>query len=100
MIALTATTQHPPPHPTERATVNTLLKHPESVQYREITQPQQGYTTEITGGLLMREKREYGWTVKVTINAKDSRDRYVGFKTYVPVPWREDRRCPLAFARG
>jgi ketosteroid isomerase-like protein len=58
------------------------LKHPESVQYREITKPEQGYTTEVTGGMLMREKREYGWTVKTTIDAKNSHDRYVGFKTY------------------
>jgi ketosteroid isomerase-like protein len=58
------------------------LKHPDSVQYREITKPEQGYTTGITGGFLMREKREYGWTVKATINAKDSDDGYVGFKTY------------------
>lgn len=58
------------------------LKHPQTVQYREITQPEQGYTTELTGGLLMREKRNYGWTVKVTINAMDSHDHYVGFKSY------------------
>lgn len=58
------------------------LKHPESIQYGKITQPEQGYTTKITGTLLMSEKREYGWTVKATINAKDSRDSYVGFKTY------------------
>jgi ketosteroid isomerase-like protein len=58
------------------------LKHPESVQYREITKPEQGYTTEVTGGLLMREKREYGWTVKTTIDAKNSHDSYVGLKTY------------------
>jgi ketosteroid isomerase-like protein len=58
------------------------LKRPDSVQYREITKPEQGYTTGITGGFLMREKREYGWTVKATINAKDSDDSYVGFKTY------------------
>jgi ketosteroid isomerase-like protein len=74
------------------------LKHPESVQYREITQPQQGYTTEITGGFLMREKREYGWTVKATINAKDSHDRYIGFKTYTFLFRGEkivDARLPL-----
>jgi ketosteroid isomerase-like protein len=58
------------------------LKHAESVQYRDIGKPVQGYTTEITSGFLMREKREYGWTVKATINAKDSHDTYVGFKTY------------------
>jgi ketosteroid isomerase-like protein len=58
------------------------LKHPESVQYREITKPTQGYTTEVAGGILMSEKRLYGWTVKATINAKDSHDSFVGFKTY------------------
>ncbi len=58
------------------------LKHPESVQYREIAEPEQGYTTEIAGGLLMREKRQYGWTVKATVNTRDSHDSYVGFKTY------------------
>jgi ketosteroid isomerase-like protein len=74
------------------------LKHPESVQYREITQPEQGYTTEVTGVLLMREKREYGWTVKATINAKDSHDSYVGFKTYTFLFRGEkivDARLPL-----
>ncbi len=74
------------------------LKHPESVQYREITKPEQGYTTEIAGVLLMREKREYGWTVKATINAKDSRDSYVGFKTYTFLFRGEkivDARLPL-----
>jgi ketosteroid isomerase-like protein len=58
------------------------LKHPESVQYREITKPEQGYTTEVAGGILMSEKRLYGWTVKATINAKNSHDSFVGFKTY------------------
>jgi len=74
------------------------LKHPDSVQYREITQPQQGYTTEVAGGLLMREKREYGWTVKATINAKDSHNSYVGFKTYTFLFRGEkivDARLPL-----
>ena len=74
------------------------LKHPESVQYREITKPEQGYTTEVTGGLLMREKREYGWTVKTTIDAKNSHDSYVGFKTYTFLFRGEkivDARLPL-----
>jgi ketosteroid isomerase-like protein len=74
------------------------LKHPESVQYRQISQPEQGYITEITGGLLMREKHEYGWTVKATINAKDSHDSYVGFKTYTFLFRGEkivDARLPL-----
>ena len=37
-------------------------------------QAEQGYTTGITGALLMRETRTYGWTVKATINAKNSPD--------------------------
>jgi ketosteroid isomerase-like protein len=58
------------------------LKYPNSIQYREITSPEQGYTTAVTGTFLMRETRTYGWMVKATINAKNSRDSYVGFKTY------------------
>jgi ketosteroid isomerase-like protein len=58
------------------------LKYPSSIQYREITSPEQGYTTAVTGTFLMRETHTYGWTVKATINAKNSRDSYVGFKTY------------------
>jgi hypothetical protein len=58
------------------------LKYPYSIQYREISSPEQGYTTAVTGTFLMRETHTYGWTVKATINAKDSRDSYVGFKTY------------------
>jgi ketosteroid isomerase-like protein len=58
------------------------LKYPNSIQYREITSPEPGYTTAVTGTFLMRETHTYGWTVKATINAKNSRDSYVGFKTY------------------
>ncbi|MDP9091329.1 MAG: DUF4440 domain-containing protein [Pseudomonadota bacterium] len=58
------------------------LKDPGSVQYQEITEPQQGYTTAVTGGLLMHERRDYGWTVKAVLNAKNSHGRYVGFKSY------------------
>ena len=58
------------------------LKYPDSIQYREITSPEPGYTTAVTGTFLMRETRTYGWTVKATINAKNFRDSYVGFKTY------------------
>ena len=74
------------------------LKYPESIQYNGITEPQQGYSTAVTGGFLMREKREYGWTVKATINAKNSHDRYVGFKTYTFLFRGEkivDARLPL-----
>jgi ketosteroid isomerase-like protein len=58
------------------------LKFPDSIQYREITSPEQGYTTAVIGTILMRETHTYGWKVKATINAKNSRDSYVGFKTY------------------
>ena len=74
------------------------LKYPDSVQYREITKPEQGYTTAVTGTFLMRETREYGWTVKATINAKNSHDSYVGFKTYTFLFRGEkivDARLPL-----
>jgi len=74
------------------------LRHPDSVQYQEITAPEQGYTTSISGSILMREKRQYGWTVKATINAKNSHDIFVGFKTYTFL-FRGDRivdiRLPL-----
>jgi len=74
------------------------LKHPESVQYQEITKPQQGYTTAVTGIVLMSETRTYGWRVKATINAKNSNDSYVGFKTYTFLFRGEkivDARLPL-----
>jgi len=74
------------------------LKHAESVRYRDIGKPERGYTTGITGGFLMREKHEYGWTVKATIDAKDSHDSYVGFKTYTFLFRGErivDARLPL-----
>jgi hypothetical protein len=74
------------------------LKYPDSVQYQEITKPQQGYTTAITGTFLMRESRVYGWMVKATINAKNSRDGYTGFKTYTFLFRGEnvvDTRSPL-----
>jgi ketosteroid isomerase-like protein len=74
------------------------LKYPDSIQYREITNPEQGYTTGVTGTLLMRETRTYGWTVKATVNAKNSPDTYVGFKTYTFLFRGEkivDARLPL-----
>lgn len=58
------------------------LRYPESVQYREITTPAQGFTTGVSGTILMTETRQYGWSVKATINAKNSNERYVGFKAY------------------
>jgi len=74
------------------------LRYPDSVQYQGITKPEQGYTTAVAGAFLMREKREYGWSVKVTINAKNSRDSYAGFKTYTFLFRGEkivDARLPL-----
>jgi hypothetical protein len=74
------------------------LKHAESVQYQEITKPERGFTTAISRSFLMSEKREYGWTVKATINAQNSRDSYVGFKTYTFLFRGEkivDARLPL-----
>jgi hypothetical protein len=58
------------------------LKDPDSVKYQEITVPEQGFTKAISGTLLMSETRNYGWTVKATIDAKNSGGTYVGFKTY------------------
>ena len=58
------------------------LKNPDSVQYQEITAPEQGSMTALSGALFMSEKRQYGWTVNATINAKNSHDSYVGLKTY------------------
>ena len=74
------------------------MKYPDSIQYQEITKPEQGYITSVTGGFFMREKRDYGWTVKVTINAKNSRGSYVGYKTYTFLFRGEtivDARLPL-----
>jgi hypothetical protein len=74
------------------------LKNPDSVQYQATTKPEQGYITVVTGAFLMREKREYGWTVKATINAKNSHDSYAGFKTYTFLFRGEkivDARLPL-----
>lgn len=74
------------------------LKHAESAQYQEITKPERGFTTAISGSFLMSEKRQYGWTVKATINAQNSHDSYVGFKTYTFLFRGEkivDARLPL-----
>ena len=58
------------------------LNHPEAVQYREITQPEQGYVDKLAGAVLMHEKRIYGWRVKATLNTQDSSEKYIGFRTY------------------
>jgi Lipocalin-like domain len=74
------------------------LKYPDTIQYREVTKPEQGYTTAVTGTFFMRETREYGWTVKATINATNSNNSYVGFKIYTFLFRGEkivDTRLPL-----
>jgi ketosteroid isomerase-like protein len=58
------------------------LKDPDSVQYREISKPEKGYATTVTGAILAHETHIRGWNVKATIDAKNSRGVYVGFKTY------------------
>jgi ketosteroid isomerase-like protein len=58
------------------------LKDPDSVQYKEITKPEKGYVTTVAGVIFAHETRLLGWTVKATINAKNARGTYVGFKTY------------------
>jgi ketosteroid isomerase-like protein len=59
------------------------LKDPDSVQYQEITKPEKGYVTTATGAILTHETRLQGWTVKATLNARNSHGVYVGFKTYL-----------------
>ena len=60
----------------------TYLKDPQSVVYQEISPPEKGFATAVTGALFTRESRLLGWTVSATLNAKNSHGRYVGFKTY------------------
>jgi ketosteroid isomerase-like protein len=58
------------------------LKDPESLQYGEVTVPEQGSMKGTTGTFLMSESRDYGWIVKASVNARNSGGRYVGFKRY------------------
>ena len=58
------------------------LKDPDSVQYQQIGIPEQGFTPGMTGNVLMRETRNYGWTVKATLDAKNSAGGYAGPKSY------------------
>jgi hypothetical protein len=74
------------------------LKYPDTIQYREVSKPEQGYITAVTGTFFMRETREYGWKVKATINATNSDNSYVGFKIYTFLFRGEqivDTRLPL-----
>jgi len=67
---------------TIRQYFQTYLRDPGSVRYQEITPPVKGAVTTVTGVILAHETRRPGWTVKATINAKNSQGGYVGFKTY------------------
>jgi ketosteroid isomerase-like protein len=58
------------------------LKDPDSVRYQEITKPERGYVTTVAGAIFTHEAHLKGWTVRATINARNSRGAYVGFKTY------------------
>jgi ketosteroid isomerase-like protein len=59
-----------------------VLKFPESIEYRDVTSPEQGFVKTLSGVFVGRDTYHYGWTVKATVNAKNSFGGYVGFKTY------------------
>ena len=40
------------------------------------------FSTAAAGGRLIRERHVHGSTVEAILNAKNSHDRYVGFKSY------------------
>lgn len=65
-----------------RAYFQEYLKNPDSAQYQEITKPEKGSVTTVTGAIFAHETRLLGWKVNATINAKNSRGAFVGFKTY------------------
>ncbi len=58
------------------------LIDPQSIQYQEVTNPEQGSLSGISSGFLMHEVKNFGWIVKATINARNGHGSYVGFKTY------------------
>jgi hypothetical protein len=59
------------------------LRDPDSARYREITAPEQSSIKALTGGVIIRQSTLKGWTVKATVDAKNSQGAYVGFKTYL-----------------
>jgi ketosteroid isomerase-like protein len=59
-----------------------VLRYPESIDYREVTAPKQGFVKTVSGVFVGHDTYYYGWTVTATINAKNSFGGYVGFKTY------------------
>jgi ketosteroid isomerase-like protein len=58
------------------------LKDPGSIRYQQITTPEKGHVAVLTGGVLYNEKQLLGWTVKATVDAKNSHGNYVGWVTY------------------
>jgi hypothetical protein len=58
------------------------LKDPASIQYKDLTAPEKGYTQHDRGLIGGGVKITYGWLVKATVNAKNSYGGYVGFRTY------------------
>lgn len=55
------------------------MKDPGSIQYREISAPEQSWVkaAPMAGG-----KVTYGWKVHAMVNGKNSYGAYVGFKTF------------------
>jgi len=58
------------------------LADPEESQVREISAPSQGYLTRLTGTVLMRETRTYGWLVKATVAEHSSSGSGELLRTY------------------
>ncbi len=53
-----------------------------SVELREVSSPEPGFFTDVTGTLLMRETRTYGWIVKVSVHAKGARGDHADLRHY------------------
>lgn len=58
------------------------LAQADSIRYRNISAPEQGYVTGISGRFLMRETRTYGWLVRATIEATASGADHGTIETY------------------
>jgi ketosteroid isomerase-like protein len=58
------------------------LSDPDSARYRDITAPQKSAIKALTNGVFIRQSTLKGWSVKATVDARNSHGVYVGFKTY------------------
>jgi len=67
---------------TVRQYFQTYLTDPDSVRYQDISPPEKSSIKALSGAVFVRESTLKGWTVKVTLDAKNSHGVYVGFKTY------------------